>query len=110
MRIDEPGNLDIHMYSTPSHDIDFDCWGPFDDMTDACDQLSCDNMVDCCYSTASTEHCHINNAQNGQYYILLITNYSNDTWVLGKQYRIFGDAYGLYNGSPWLSGRYTYTP
>ena len=77
MRIDEPGNLDIHMYSTPSHDIDFDCWGPFDDMTDACDQLSCDNMVDCCYSTASTEHCHINNAQNGQYYILLITNYSN---------------------------------
>ena len=41
---------------------------------------------------------------------VLITNYSNDTWVLGKQYRIFGDAYGLYNGSPWLSGRYTYTP
>ncbi len=77
MRIDEPGNLDIHMYSTPAHDIDFDCWGPFDDISTACDQLSCSNMVDCSYNSASTEHCYINNAQNGQYYILLITNYSN---------------------------------
>lgn len=79
MRIDEPGNLDIYMYSSPSHDIDFDCWGPFDDITTACDQLSCSNMVDCSYSAASTENCHINNAQTGEYYILLITNYSNQT-------------------------------
>ena len=79
MRIDEPGNLNIHMYSSPSVDIDFDCWGPFDDINTACDQLSCSNMVDCCYSTSATENCHINNAQHGQYYILLITNYSNQT-------------------------------
>ena len=39
---------------------------------------------------------------------VLITNYSSDTWVVGGKYRIFGDAYGLYNGAPWLSGRYTY--
>lgn len=77
MRIDEPGNLNIHMYSTPSVDIDFDCWGPFDDMNTACSLLSCSNMVDCCYSTSATENCHINNAQHGEYYILLITNYSN---------------------------------
>jgi len=77
MRIDEPGNLNIYMYSSPSYDIDFDCWGPFDDINTACDQLSCSNMVDCCYSTSSTENCHINNALHGQYYILLITNYSN---------------------------------
>ena len=78
MRIDEPGNLNIYMHSTPQVDIDFDCWGPFDDINTACDQLACSNIVDCSYSTAATEHCHINNAQNGQYYILLITNYSND--------------------------------
>lgn len=77
MRIDEPGNLNIYMYSTPSHDIDFDCWGPFDDINSACDLLSCSNMVDCSYDPSSTEHCHINNAQHGQFYILLITNYSN---------------------------------
>ena len=78
MRIDEPGNLNIYMYTTPAEDLDFDCWGPFHDMSTACDLLSCSNMVDCSYSADPTEHCHINNAQTGQYYILLITNYSND--------------------------------
>ena len=78
MRIDEPGNLNIYMYTTPPQDIDFDCWGPFHNMNNACDQLSCSNMVDCSYSADPTENCHINNAQTGQFYILLITNYSND--------------------------------
>ena len=77
MRIASPGNLNIHMQSTPSVDIDFDCWGPFSDIETACSQLSCSNIVDCGYSTSATENCHINNAQTGQYYILLITNYSN---------------------------------
>ena len=75
--IDEPGNLNIYMHSTPQVDIDFDCWGPFHDINTACDLLSCSNIVDCSYSTSATEHCHINNAQTGQFYILLITNYSN---------------------------------
>ncbi len=79
MRIQTPGELDIYMYSNPSVDIDFDCWGPFSDINLACNQLSCSNLVDCSYSTASTEHCHIYNAQVGEYYILLITNYSNQT-------------------------------
>jgi len=77
MRIANPGNLNIHMQSTPSVDIDFDCWGPFSNIETACSQLSCSNIVDCGYSTSATENCHINNAQSGQYYILLITNYSN---------------------------------
>jgi len=79
MQIDQPGNLNIYMYSTPSVDIDFDCWGPFSDINTACSQLSCSNMVDCSYSANPTENCYINNAQSGQYYILLITNYSNQT-------------------------------
>ena len=79
MQIEQAGDLNIKMYTTPAHDIDFDCWGPFDDITTACSQLSCSNMVDCSYSINSVEYCHINNAQIGQYYILLITNYSNQT-------------------------------
>ncbi len=39
---------------------------------------------------------------------LLLTNNTYDTWQIGSVYRVFGDAYGLYNGAPWLSGRYTY--
>ena len=77
LQIAEPGNLNIYMYSIPSHDIDFDCWGPFDNIEFACNQLSCSNLVDCSYSASATENCHVNNAQSGQYYILLITNYSN---------------------------------
>ena len=77
MRIQTPGDLDIYMYSNPSVDIDFDCWGPFSDLNAMCSQLACSNLVDCSYSAAATEHCHIYNAQVGQYYVLLITNYSN---------------------------------
>ena len=39
---------------------------------------------------------------------LLMTNYSYDTWQPGSVYRLFGDAYGVYNGTPWLNDRYSY--
>ena len=81
MRILNPGNIDIYMYSTPSVDIDFCCWGPFADPTSPCPNgLTADKVVSCSYSTASTEHCLIpSSAQTGEYYILVITNYSNQT-------------------------------
>jgi hypothetical protein len=31
MRIVDPGNITIYMFSTPLVDIDFICWGPFTD-------------------------------------------------------------------------------
>ncbi|MDX9695713.1 MAG: gliding motility-associated C-terminal domain-containing protein, partial [Bacteroidales bacterium] len=33
------------------------------------------NLIDCSWSNSSTEWCYIPNAQSGQFYILLITNY-----------------------------------
>ena len=39
---------------------------------------------------------------------ILLTNNTYDTWQIGSVYRIFGDAYGLYNGTPWLNARYSY--
>lgn len=39
---------------------------------------------------------------------LLFTNNTYDTWQEGSVYRIFGDAYGLYDGAPWLNARYSY--
>ena len=81
MRILNPGDIDIYMYSTPSVDIDFCCWGPFSDPTTPCPNgLTSDKVVSCSYSTASSEHCMIpSSAQTGEYYILIITNYSNQT-------------------------------
>lgn len=78
MQVANPGTITIEMHSTPQVDIDFTCWGPFSSPTAPCvAQLTAGNTVDCSYSTSWTETCDISNAQTGQYYILLITNYSN---------------------------------
>jgi hypothetical protein len=81
MRIGDPGAIDIYMYSTPAVDIDFCCWGPFDDPETPCPNgLTSDKVVSCSYSAQPTEHCMIPaTAQTGEYYILVITNYSNQT-------------------------------
>ena len=82
MQIDNPGNIDIYMYSTPSHDIDFCCWGPYPTITDPspCSNLTSNKVVSCSYSINSTEHCLIpSTAQTGDFFILVITNYSNQT-------------------------------
>ena len=76
MKIALPGTLIISMYSQPAYDIDYICWGPFD-TKDACGQLTANKVVSCSYSPAPTEVCTINNAPAGKFYILLITNFSN---------------------------------
>ena len=84
------------------NDVDFICWGPFTSLSEGCstgltgtchgpglpaccdnDQIpQCDgfyprgNIVDCSYSPDPQEICHILNAQVGEFYILLITNFS----------------------------------
>ena len=77
LKIANPGNMTIKIYSEPSYDIDFDCWGPFNSFEEACGLLSCSNIVDCSYKSDHTEYCHINGAQTGEYYILLLTNFGN---------------------------------
>ena len=41
--------------------------------------------------------------------LVLLDNLSNDTWAVGDTLRVYGDAYGAYDGKPWLIGRYTYS-
>lgn len=80
LRILDPGNITINLQSTPSQlDVDFICWGPFTSPSNACTQVLAGGgtEVDCSYSTSYTEECNISNALTGQYYMLLITNYSN---------------------------------
>lgn len=79
MRIANPGSITIHMSSSPSHDIDFCCWGPFTDPTTPCPNgLTANKVVSCSYSASATENCIIPaTAQTGDYFILVITNYSN---------------------------------
>lgn len=95
-QISSPGNIEIHMKGSNNNDIDFCCWGPFTSPTSPCLQgLTAGsptpshwapgpspnyptlNMVDCSYNSSFEEWCYIPNAPLGAYYILLITNFSN---------------------------------
>ncbi len=98
MQITQSGDINIEMHTTPQRDIDFICWGPFPaPVANACTALLTGstpspgshhasgpgggyptlNTIDCSYDPSWQEWCYIPNAQVGQYYILLITNYSN---------------------------------
>ncbi len=96
MQVGTSGTIEIEMHSTPQVDIDFCCWGPFPNQSTPCVSLLTAgsglsshaapgpstmypslNMIDCSYSTSWQEWCYIPNAVTGTFYILLITNYSN---------------------------------
>ncbi|MDR3328222.1 MAG: hypothetical protein LBT04_08975 [Prevotellaceae bacterium] len=96
MQIDQPGNLQIYIEQKDANgrgvDVDFIAWGPFNSLADACAQkqnISCSsnhnhtfpypygNIVDCCFCSLTYENLHINNAQTGQVYLLLLTNYDH---------------------------------
>ncbi len=101
IQIGNPGLIEIEIAQTDAGgnglDVDFVLWGPFSSLEDVCNGLDngcptpgdCPNnttnpnfypfgnIVDCSYSFVSTENATINNAQTGEIYILLVTNFSN---------------------------------
>ena len=63
----------------PNLDVDFIIYGPFTDVAQACQGLlTSANTIDCSYSTSSVETVTITNAQVGELYVLLITNFSGN--------------------------------
>ncbi|MCJ7756591.1 MAG: hypothetical protein MUP24_00485, partial [Gillisia sp.] len=59
-------------------DVDFIAWGPFTAEDDLCSNssLSSRNLVGCSYSIEATENFNINNAREGEIYVVMITNFS----------------------------------
>ncbi|WP_460220235.1 T9SS type B sorting domain-containing protein [Psychroserpens sp. MEBiC05023] len=103
IQIGEPGLIEIEIAQTDEDgnglDVDFVLWGPFASLEDACGNLDLGcpnpggdcpnnttdpnfypygNIVDCSYSAAAVENLTINNAQTGEIYVLLVTNFSDD--------------------------------
>jgi gliding motility-associated-like protein len=83
-QIDSGGSLGIDMTNSSGVDIDYILYGPYADLANA--NANCNNMgngttsnavVDCSFSGAATESAFITNAQPGDVYVLLITNFSN---------------------------------
>src|ERR1043166_3347047 len=81
LQISQAGNLSIliegQINNQLGQDVDFCCWGPFPTLAGCCNSLTAQYVIDCSYSPSPTETCNIANAQVGQFYMVLITNYSN---------------------------------
>ncbi len=63
-------------------DVDFVIWGPFASQAAMCAGITAGNIVSCSYSTAAIETATIPGAVAGQWYMVLITNFSNQTGVI----------------------------
>lgn len=68
-------------------DVDFICYGPFNDPITPCQggQLTAANTIDCSYLPNSVENLTIVSAQVGEYYLILITNFSGTNGTLTFQ-------------------------
>lgn len=91
LEISDPGDIIMNL-SAPT-DIDFVIWGPYPNLATAqatcgnhqnvvadinCDWLGICDAEGCSYSPAANENPGIPNAQVGEVYVLLITNYANN--------------------------------
>ncbi len=100
IQIGQPGLIEIEISQVDDDgnglDVDFVLWGPFTSIEDACTNIAFEdcptcpnntanpdfypfgNIVDCSYSFVSVENLTIDNAQEGEIYMLLVTNFSDD--------------------------------
>src|SRR5690554_191762 len=95
LQIDQPGRLEFEIIQNTQFDVngnpigtgldvDFIAWGPFQIGDDFCDysELQPHNEIACSYSAAPIENFTIPNAQAGEIYVLLITNYNQSPgWI-----------------------------
>ena len=85
LQIAQSGNVTLRIEQSetpggpPSIDVDFIIYGPFSDTSVACSSaLTFSNIVDCSYSPNAIEVVNIPNANAGDLYLLLITNFDGD--------------------------------
>ena len=88
LKISKPGDLNFEISQTVNPDgsgltldVDYVAWGPFKEGDDICsDQsLSKNNVAGCSYLPAPIENFNITNAETGDIFVVLITNYSEKT-------------------------------
>lgn len=60
-----------------SPDLDYICWGPFNDLTTMCDLLTNPNQEDCSTAPPTTQEVlQITNAVAGEFYVILVVNWA----------------------------------
>jgi len=79
--------LEVYQNSQPDFmgqdlDIDFIVYGPFTNPTSQCGNLTISDYVDHSFSVVMPEIGQINNAQSGEFYLILTSNFSNQPGFL----------------------------
>ncbi len=87
MEVDQNGPMGFTISQSSTSgvglDVDFALWGPYSSLAAGCgNPFPNGTPIDCSYSAAATENVAIPNAQVGQTYILLITNFSNQAGTI----------------------------
>ncbi len=84
LTVEQTGSINFTLDNTANVDIDFVLWGPFSSIsnaTAACDSIGqggqWGNVDTCSYSSITQEPVTVSNAQAGDVYILMVTNFSN---------------------------------
>lgn len=75
LNIATSGDIIIDLSNSANVDIDFAAWGPFASQSAMCAGTS-NPPMDCSYSTSASEQVDIIGAVAGQWYMVLITNFS----------------------------------
>lgn len=86
------GAIDLQLSqgnNSPSYnnqDVDFIMWGPFDHLPDCTSELSfinsslpANNVLDCSFSGSAIESVNVSNAPSGKFYVIMSTNFSNQS-------------------------------
>jgi gliding motility-associated-like protein len=86
VQVQTPGDVAITVAQTSatggSIDGDAVMWGPFPSLAAGCAGLSAANQVDCSYSTSAVETMNATNAQVGDVFIILSTNFNGSAGTL----------------------------
>lgn len=83
LQVANNGNLVFNISQVTNNgfpiDVDFALWGPFSSVDSAIATIQANpqgsSLIDCSYSSDNQEIANINNAQTGQIYVFLITNF-----------------------------------
>lgn len=93
LQIDDTGALTFRISQSTNEDgtgtqldVDFICYGPFADPVSPCTaELTAGNTVDCSYSPDAVEAMNIPAATAGEFYLVLITNFSEQPGFINFQ-------------------------
>lgn len=80
-QVGSPGTHELELSNSLDEDLDFVLWGPFLEENNWCDSLTEAKVADCSYDAGNNETISFTSTLANAYYVLVITNYSNQALV-----------------------------